>query len=160
MVTRDFTSLRADIRRELTSLDRLAAETEQLLARMPDRPGFVEIRAAGSLLHDFYTGAEKIFQRIALEMEGGLPSGAEWHSELLARMASPVEDRRPAVISEELKDQLGEYLRFRHLFRYMYGFQLRWGRCQVLLSDLPAIKHEFERQLHTFLDFLRSLEKS
>jgi hypothetical protein len=159
-MTRDFTSLRADIRRELSSLDRLAAETEQLLARIPDHPSFVEIRAAGSLLHDFYTGAEKVFQRIALEMEGGLPAGAEWHSELLARMATPVEDRRPAVISEELKDQLGEYLRFRHLFRYMYGFQLRWERCQVLLSVLPGIKREFERQLHIFLDFLRSLEKS
>lgn len=159
-MTRDFTSLRADIRRELSSLDLLAAETEQLLARIPHRPSFVEIRAAGSLLHDFYTGAEKIFQRIALEMEGGLPAGAEWHSELLARMATPVEDRRPAVISEELKDQLGEYLRFRHLFRYMYGFQLRWDRCHPLLSDLPAIKGEFQRQLHNFLDFLRSLEKS
>jgi hypothetical protein len=65
-MTRDFTSLRADIRRELSSLDRLAAETEQLLVRIPDHPSFVEIRAAGSLLHDFYTGAEKIFQRIAM----------------------------------------------------------------------------------------------
>lgn len=159
-MTRDFTSLRADIRRELSSIDRLAAQTEQLLARIPDRPSFVEVRAAGSLLHDFYTGAEKIFQRIALEMEGGLPAGAEWHSELLARMATPVEDRRPAVISEELKDQFGEALRFRHLFRYMYGFQLRWDRCHALLSDLPGIRREFERQLHIFLDLLRSLEKS
>ena len=80
MVTRDFASLRADIRRELTSLQRLEGEAQQLVARVPERPTFVEIRTAGSLLHDFYTGAERIFQRIALELEGGLPCKCEGKS--------------------------------------------------------------------------------
>ncbi len=158
MVTRDFASLRADIRRELTSLQRLEGEAQQLVARVPERPTFVEIRTAGSLLHDFYTGAERIFQRIALELEGGLPAGPEWHVDLLLRMATPVEDRRPAVISEELKERLSEYLRFRHVFRHLYGFELRWGRCQELLHDLPDTRADFQRQLEPFLDFLRSLE--
>lgn len=74
-------------------------------------------------------------------------------------MAAPLEDRRPAVITEELKERLGEYLRFRHLFRYLYGFELRWARCQELLSDLPEIKAEFQRQLQQFLAFLHSLKK-
>jgi hypothetical protein len=53
MGTRDFASLRADIRRDLASLGHLEAETQQLLARVPSEPSFVEIRAAGSLLHIF-----------------------------------------------------------------------------------------------------------
>jgi hypothetical protein len=44
MGTRDFASLRADIRRDLASLGHLEAETQQLLARVPGEPSFVEIR--------------------------------------------------------------------------------------------------------------------
>lgn len=159
MVTRDFASLRADIRRELASLHRLEGEAEQLMTRVPKPATFVEIRAGGSLLHDFYTGVERILQRIALEMEGGLPAGPEWHVDLLLRMAAPVEDRRAAVISKELEERLSEYLRFRHLFRHLYGFELRWERCQGLLRDLPGTRADFQRQLETFLGFLRSLEE-
>lgn len=160
MVTRNFASLRADICRELAALDRLEGEARQLLGRIPARPTFVEIRTAGSLLHDFYTGTEKIFQRIALEMERDLPAGPDWHVDLLLRMATPIEERRPAVITEQLKEHLSEYLRFRHLFRYLYGFELRWDRCRELISDLPNIKAKLKRELHLFLDFLRSVEKA
>ena len=48
MVTRDFASLRADIRRELASLHRLEGEVQQLMARVPKPATFVEIRTAGS----------------------------------------------------------------------------------------------------------------
>lgn len=159
MPTGDFASLRADIQRELGSLDRLKEEAEQLLAGVPDRPSFIEIRTAGSILHDFYTGIEKIFRRIALEIDGGLPLGLDWHADLLLRMSAPIEDRRPAVITEEVKELLSEYLRFRHLFRNLYGFELRWDRCQDLVSGLPAVRTALERQFQVFLDFLRSLEK-
>lgn len=158
MGSRDFASLRADIGRELAALDRVEGQGKELLARVPDQPTFVEIRTAGSLLHDFYTGIEKIFQRIALEMEGGLPAGSEWHVDLLLRMATLIEDLRPPVVTDELKDQLSEYLRFRHLFRHLYGFQLRWDRCQALLTNLPRVKAEFQQQLDVFLGFLRSLD--
>jgi len=158
MGSRDFASLRADIGRELAALDRVEGQGKELLARMPEQPTFVEIRTSGSLLHDFYTGIEKIFQRIALEMEGGLPAGFEWHVELLLRMATPIEDVRPPVITNALQDKLSEYLRFRHLFRHLYGFQLRWDRCQTLLADLPRVKAEFQQQLNTFLAFLRSVD--
>lgn len=32
-------------------------------------------RAAGPILHDFYTGIEKTFQEIAKRLDGGLPKG-------------------------------------------------------------------------------------
>ena len=53
------------------------------------------------MLHSFYTGVENIFKRIALEIDGELPSGDYWHRQLLERMTEPGMSR-PAVISAEL----------------------------------------------------------
>jgi hypothetical protein len=125
-----FVGLRADIQQELKNLDRLTSEARLLLVDVPKQPTFREIRAAGSILHDFYTAVERIFRRIAAEVDAGLPSGPDWHIQLLLRMAASMPDTRPPVISESLKDDLSEYLRFRHLFRHVYGFYL--PACLVL----------------------------
>jgi len=157
MPPKKFPSLRADIQRELRSLDHLADEARQLLTDVPDQPTFREVRAAGSILHDFYTATERIFQRIATEVDGGSPGGPDWHIQLLLRMAAPVEEVRPAVISAQLKDHLGEYLRFRHLFRHVYGFELQWRRCSELLSELPLVRDQLRHELEAFNEFLKSL---
>jgi hypothetical protein len=38
-------------------------------------------------LHGFYTGVEQIFENIARTIDGGLPSGAEWHTSLVHELA-------------------------------------------------------------------------
>lgn len=48
--------LRKEIEIELKNLERLAKEMKELIGRFSDRPDFVETRAAGSILHDFYCG--------------------------------------------------------------------------------------------------------
>jgi len=158
MNARTFAPLRADIERELEALSTLEQEARQLLDEKTGEPTFWQVRTAGSILHDFYTGIEKIFRRIALEIDGGLPAGPDWHIQLLERMSTSIESCRPAVISRELKELLSEYLRFRHLFRYVYGFKLRWDRCEELLRDMPDVKARFEKELRLFEEFLRSLE--
>jgi len=50
-------------------------------------PTGVELRAAASMLHDYYTGLKKIFRLIALELDSNLPSGEDWYKRLLDRMA-------------------------------------------------------------------------
>jgi hypothetical protein len=56
MPPRKFISLRADVQRELGNLDRLTEKAQQLLITdLSEQPTFREIRAAGSILHDFYT---------------------------------------------------------------------------------------------------------
>ncbi|MBI2265735.1 MAG: hypothetical protein HYU64_11260, partial [Armatimonadetes bacterium] len=93
-------------------------------------PSSLEVRAAGSILHDFYSGIEKIFRRISSNLDGDMPSGEDWHLELLERMSLAVEGLRPSVISEGAKSKLSEFLRFRHLFRNIYGFELKWEPCK------------------------------
>jgi len=149
----------ADIRREQQQTQKLVQELEELLSDLSGDPDSVDLRAIASILHDFYTGIEKIFSRIALEMEGNLPEGENWHRQLLERMAVDIKKVRPAVISEELEVKLDEYLRFRHLFRHSYGFLLQWEKCKGLTNNLTPCHKQVQKELKVFLTFLTKLQE-
>jgi hypothetical protein len=152
-----FAALAADLDNELHQLDRLIQELATLRQRLPDPPTTLELRAAGSILHDFYNGAERSFERVATVMDSSLPTGANWHVELLSRMAYPIPGVRPAVISDPLRQRLGDYLRFRHLFRNIYGSELRWDLLRPLVSDLPDVHRDLAVDVRTFVRFLQKL---
>ncbi|MDN3513008.1 MAG: hypothetical protein NG747_01255 [Candidatus Brocadia sp.] len=48
-------------------------------------------------LHGFYSGLERIFEKIASSIDEIVPSGANWHQELLNQMNTEVPGLRPAV---------------------------------------------------------------
>jgi len=52
---------------------------EEITKRFVEKPAFIETRAAGSILHDFYGGVEKVFERIAIHIDDRLPKGDDWH---------------------------------------------------------------------------------
>ena len=112
----------------------------------------------GSILHDFYTGIEKIFRKIAIEMDEELPEGLSWHSELLERMNLSIEDVRIQVIEKDLKRKLYEYLRFQHVFRNVYGFDLKWEKMRHLVIELEDVFNELDSSVERFLDFLLKLD--
>ncbi|MBI5199863.1 MAG: hypothetical protein HZA09_07610 [Nitrospirae bacterium] len=140
-----------DLMNELENLKRLNDEMRQLLEEIGDSPSFIEIRAAGSILHDFYSGVEKIFERIAVNIDHSLPEGENWHMELLLQMTKPYQDMRDAIISEGLCNDLKEYLRFRHLFRHIYGFEIKWERFGVLCQRLEGIFITFKTEIESFI---------
>lgn len=142
--------LKEEIGIELKNLERLIKEMEEITNRFDDKPDFVETRAAGSILHDFYCGVEKIFERIAIHMNGGLPKGEDWHTELLLQMAHPVEGIRESVISKEIMEKLKQYLRFRHLFRHIYGFELNWELFKGIALSLNSLFSELKDELERF----------
>ncbi|MGB9662416.1 MAG: hypothetical protein ACPL5F_10465 [Moorellaceae bacterium] len=113
-----------------------------------------ELRGIGSLLHDFYTAIEDIFEVIAGEVNGTLSYGTTWHKELLVKMSIPIPGLRPAVISEELRWKLDEYLRFRHVFRNVYGYLLDWKRIRPLLENLYPVYQQFTQEITAFRSFL------
>jgi hypothetical protein len=116
-----------------------------------------ELRGLGSLLHDFYTAVEDVFEAIAGDVNGSLPEGTTWHKELLVKMSIPIPGLRPAVISEELRWKLDEYLRFRHVFRNVYGYLLDWKRIRPLLENLDSVYQQFTREVAAFRSFLMRL---
>jgi len=136
---------------EIANLDSLCREMDELLSGGVDKKSSLEVRAAASILHDFYCGIEKIFERVALTMDKSIPSGLNWHTDLLLRMGDPVEGIRNNVISGKLKENLKEYLRFRHLFRHIYGFELKWERIKPLCLALNGIFDSLKREIEEFL---------
>lgn len=82
------------------------------------------LRAKASFMADFYMGVEKIFRLIGEELNGGLPKGEVWHKKLLRNMTLEIKGVRPAIISDELYQDLVKFLGFRHVVRQAYGFQL------------------------------------
>lgn len=147
-------ALRQEIQLELDNLARVAESTQALLARLPAQPDEYHIRGIGSLLHDFYSGVERIFERIAVRLDGDLPVGPSWHTYLLQRMTAPWAEVRPAVIDRTLATRLQDYLRFRHLFRHSYGFDLEWEKCRGLAEGMMETLETLQAQL---MAFLRSL---
>jgi DNA-directed RNA polymerase sigma subunit (sigma70/sigma32) len=121
----DRKELKEDVKIEIENLGRLNNEMKALLAKTEKEPTFMEIRAAANILHDFYSGVERIFERIAVSIDKHMPKGENWHIELLLQMAKPFGNIRGPVISENLFEKLQEYLKFCHLFRHMYGFELK-----------------------------------
>jgi len=146
--------LESDIKFELENLERLVKESKELIEKINDKPDFIETRAAGSILHDFYCGVEKIFERIAVNIDKKLPSGESWHSELLIQMADPWDDTRDELITAGLMSVLKEYMRFRHLFRHVYGFELRWERFRELFLRLEYTFNELKSGIEKFIDEL------
>jgi len=146
--------LEADINRELKNLRELEREMKDILKEAKDSPRKMEMRAMGSVLHDFYCAVERIFERIGNNIDGELPRGSDWHIQLLERMAIPIEGIRQSVINGESLENLREILAFRHIFRNVYGFDLKWERFRHLVNKLPEVTERFEEDITSFLSSL------
>ncbi len=108
-------------------------------------------------LHDFYTGLEVIFTKIATIVDGNLPTGNQWHQDLLIQMSLDLSTTRPPVISTQLLEKLDEYRRFRHVLRNVYGFELDSQRIEPLIERSPTILAQLKSELLAFTDLLDHL---
>jgi predicted nucleotidyltransferase len=145
------------IREELEQLRSVVeGKFEEWLRRGdPSQDDLVRV-GVGSVLKDFYDGVERIFKHIAAALNEPLPSGKEWHKQLLEKMSQPTENRKP-VISQDLKDALDEFLRFRHLFRSIYVVtQLKWEPMAPLVANLPQACKQLREEVESFLSQLGS----
>ena len=145
----------SEIEEELGNIERLLSELNEHQKDEP-RNSFY-LRAVGSIFHDFYCGVERIFERIAEELNGGIPEGENWHIQLLKDMTLQIEEVRPAVISKELVAELKGYLEFRHRFRNIYGFELEWGKMKGLKETMPGVAERFKREIQDFIEFMKKL---
>lgn len=136
---------------EREQLTRLLATMQPLLSKCRESaPTDIELSALAAALHAFYTGVENIFKRVAVELDSQPPQGNAWHRDLLLRMKAPGPDR-PALLSAELHDALLDYLRFRHVFRNAYSFDLDWQKLSPLVRQLEETFRQLEAALDEFI---------
>lgn len=148
-------ALHVEVEAEMRTLERLVQRVGRSLKDTPAEPSEVEVQGIAKYVHDFYNGVERIFERIAARVDHDLPPGPSWHTLLLQRMTLPFATVRPAVIDRSLEVALVEYLRFRHLFRHTYGYDLDWERVHALSQALPDVADALRTQLSAFLSALQ-----
>jgi hypothetical protein len=105
-------------------------------------------------LHGFYAGLERLFEMIAVAVDGHVPHGENWHQVLLEQMAEEVPSVRPAVISVETRYLLDDYRGFRHVVRNVYAFRFDPAKVQKLVEAVPAGFSQARAELLAFADFL------
>jgi hypothetical protein len=76
------------IRKELNDLERLVGKAGQAirLARQKQDEQDFFVDSAALNLHDMYSGLERVFQQIAATVDNNVPTGPDWHRELLEQM--------------------------------------------------------------------------
>lgn len=147
----------AEIKDELSKLESLAGKLSSQKGRTSDE----EIAESAALrLHNFYTGCERIFKLIAAEINGGTPQDLEWHKRLLNQVSIEIDGVRPAVISPQNRRELEKLLRFRHLVRNIYGFELESNRIEELLVLAVNLFPLFKKEVESFTEFLVQVYKN
>jgi hypothetical protein len=137
-------------------LDKLKLLDKEKTGLLKGKPSNYTLRAGGSILHDFYTGIEKILEDIAKEVDRRVPDGEGWHSELLHQMTLDIPGLRPSILSTATEKKLREYLGFRHLFRKRYGFELDWIKMKRLLLRIQTVISSVEQEIGIFFKVIRS----
>jgi hypothetical protein len=154
--------LRQRIEAELADVERAAGKVAQAYqeARRGDLQQTFFLDSVAINLHSFYNGIERIFELLAREIDGGLPTGPGWHRDLLAQMTLEVAGVRPAVIRSETAAGLEEYLRFRHLVRNLYTWNFEQDKLAALVTALDPVLSELSTDLAAFARYLEAASRA
>jgi hypothetical protein len=147
------------IRQEQQDLDRTQAAAcrhwAKALSIAVDQDAYINSVALN--LHSWYSGLERIFELIAVEMDGGTLGGADWHTELLRQMTLSLGKVRPAVLQAQTAQRLDEYRKFRHRIRNIYATNIDPKRLQGLMDELPGLWAQIQVELTAFRAVLEQL---
>jgi hypothetical protein len=110
-------------------------------------------------LHAFYSAIEKIFEDIGRTVEAGVPSGPDWHRDLLIQMSAEIPGTRPPVISRQTRLVLDEFRGFRYVVRNIYTFNLHPDRVLELTGRAHGCLSSVQGDLQKFIDFVVRLDK-
>ena len=145
-------SIRKKVLLEISQIDKLISEAKPLiiLCRQHE-PDFIEKSASALLLHSFYNGVENILSIILKHYNELSFLTEKWHRELLETSFIQT-DLRTNILDSSIKDQLLEYLAFRHFVRHSYGFQIDWLKMKHLIINLELTWNIVKTGIESFLD--------
>jgi ABC-type transporter Mla subunit MlaD len=109
------------IERDLEDLEQLANKTNLLIEKVRATADTDYLGTVALNLHSFYSGTERIFRDIALEIDSSLPEGSDWHRRLLRQMLADIPDVRPKLLSDRTFKMLNELCAFRQFLAALNG---------------------------------------
>ncbi len=151
--------LSARIDTELSELKLVVERTLQAWDKAVKQDDDFYLDSVALNLHAFYSGLERIFEKLASTIDGTVPTAANWHQELLTQMQTEIPSFRPAIISYDLKEALEEYRGFRHVVRNVYTFHLKPEKLKLLVNNLEYTFKMASEELTDFGDFLKKSVK-
>lgn len=149
--------LSARIDTELSELKLVVERTLQAWGKAVKQDDDFYLDSVALNLHAFYSGLERIFEKLASTIDGAVPTAANWHQELLTQMQTEIPSLRPAIISYDLKEALEEYRGFRHVVRNVYTYHLKPEKLKLLVNNL---EYTFKMASEELTDFGNFLKKS
>jgi hypothetical protein len=156
----DYRSVAARIRQEVPELDRVAGRASRAWALAAAGPEDLFVDATALNVHSFYAGLERIFTLVAERIDASVPSGPNWHQDLLRQMTVELPGVRAAVLSPDLFPALDRYRGFRHVVRNVYAYILDPRLVAVLVEDLPDTGERVRVQLEAFADALEAIAEA
>ena len=152
----DLLDLRERIQSELRNVRKTAQRVMDAwvgASRFPEQQSYY-VDSVALNLHSFYNGLERIFVAVVRELDPVFPSGERWHRDLLEQVSKEIPEKRPAILSEQTRDLLEEFLAFRHLLRSLYAFELDAERLKYLLDCLPEALSSAMSDIESFCRLL------
>ncbi|MGB5596509.1 MAG: nucleotidyltransferase domain-containing protein [Crocosphaera sp.] len=145
-----YIALKNRLEDEMLAFDETVATLMSLMEQSKTVPeGFVTPTLA-SYIVDVYTGCERMSERVAVSLDGGLPTGENWHEQLLRQMAEPGSYNRPPLWQGSLLLELDEYRKFRHLVRHNYQVKLKAAQVLNLANKVIATSKKVKEAMKKF----------
>jgi hypothetical protein len=149
--------LQQEILAEAATLEKLSVRLRRAAeadgASLPDEARWAVLAVS---LHGYYGAAESALLRICRTVDDDVPSGAEWHKDLLLTASRPLGEIRGAVISEASRATLTILLGFRHFFRHAYAADFDGAKlldhASRTLASHPTLVTELEAFARQLLD--------
>jgi len=134
--------LAAELRLDLASVERRAGAVAELVAAPSQEEAAIAHMRSLALafeLERFYTAVENSLERAIQALDGAVPRGSHWHTELLHAASVAVPGFRPALLTPEAACALRELLSFRHFARHSYDAEPDVKRLVDLAAQVAAV---------------------
>jgi predicted nucleotidyltransferase len=149
-----YLALKSRIEDELKSIQDTISTIQKALEQMEGVSNILVTPALASYIADFYSGCERISERVAVYLDGGLPVSKDWHQELLKQVAEHGGNNRPPLWSGALLLELDEYRKFRHLERHIYKIELKPERVITLAQNVEPVFNKIKFAIASFEQWL------
>ena len=148
--------LASRILNEISSLGMVAVRVESAWKAAAANNDELYFDSVALNIHSFYSGLERLFEKISSAIDGSMPKGANWHQELLNQMTLEIPNVRPAVISEKTRKQLDTYRGFRHVVRNVYTYHISPDKMEPLAKGIRLVFKQVEKELTAFSRFIEN----
>lgn len=145
-----YLALKLRLEDEIIVIGQTIATLEEVLAQANTSPKILLTPALASYSEDFYSGCERLAERVVVTLDDGLPTGKAWHKQLLLKVAKPGSEDRPPLWDQSLLRQLDQYRTFRHRVRHLYNIDLDDDRVLAMAQNVPAIFAQVEQSVVQF----------